>query len=100
MKERLEEIKTEGKGPVGRLGSDPDKIGPGRPGGQAVKRARSTAVAWASPVRISGAHRCTAWHAILWQHPIQIGGRWARMLARGQSSSAKKEEDWQMLAQG
>ena len=33
MKERLEEIKTEGKGPVGRLGSDPDKIGLGRPGG-------------------------------------------------------------------
>ena len=33
----------------------------------------------------------TAWHAMLWQAShIQSRGRWARMLAQGQSSSAKR----------
>ena len=33
----------------------------------------------------------TVWHAMLWQAShIESRGRWARMLAQGQSSSAKK----------
>ena len=43
----------------------------------------------------------TACQAMLWQAShIYSRGRWAQMLAQGQSSS-EKEEDWQqMLAQG
>ena len=79
----------------------------GQSSGAAVKFARSILVAKGSPVWIPGADLCTACQAMLWwvSH-IQSRGRWAWMLAQGQSSSAKekkrkKEEAWlQILAQG
>ena len=68
-----------------------------------VKLAHCTSVARGSPVRIPGVNISTACGAMLWQasHILKESrGRWARMLAQGQSSSAKRGGWWQMLAQG
>ena len=44
-----------------------------------------------SQVLIPGVDLCAAYQAMLWQgSQIKNGGRWARMLAQGQSSSAKR----------
>ena len=61
------------------------------PSSAADKFARSALAAWGSPVQILGADLCTACQAMLWQAShIQSRGRWAQMLAQGQSSSAKR----------
>ena len=63
----------------------------GLPGGAVVKFTRSALVAQGSPVQILGAYRCTAYQAMLWQAShIESRGRWAWVLAQGQSSSAKR----------
>ena len=57
------------------------------PGGTAVKFARFQG----SLVWILGAYLRTAYQAMLWQAShIDNRGRWAWMLAQGQSSSAKR----------
>ena len=63
----------------------------GRPCGGAVKCARSVAATWDSQVLIPGVHRCTTCQAMLWRHPMWSRGRWAQMLAQGQSSLDKRE---------
>ena len=56
-----------------------------------VKCASSASAAQGSLVRTLGADLCTACQAMLWQASyIQSRGRWAWMLAQGQSSSAKR----------
>ena len=70
------------------------------PVAQAVKCTRSAAAARGSLVRIPGAHQRTALagHAVAASHI-----KWRRMgtdVSPGPSSSAKKEEDWRLLAQG
>ena len=41
---------------------------------------------------VPGCGHGTAWHTILWwMSHIESRGRWARMLAQGQASSAKRE---------
>ena len=63
----------------------------GQLGGAAVKFARSASVARGLPVRILGADLHTACQAMLWlASHIESRGRWARMLAQGQSSLAKR----------
>src|SRR3712207_2934236 len=63
----------------------------GQPGGTAVKFARSASAALGSLVRILGVDLRTAWQAMLCQAShIKSRGRWAWMLAQGQSSSAKR----------
>ena len=41
----------------------------GQPGGAAVRFAHSSSAAWGSPVQIPGVDLCTAYQAMLWQHP-------------------------------
>ena len=63
----------------------------GWPGSIAVRFVSSTLVARVSLVWILGADLHIAYQAMLWQaSPMQNRGRWAQLLARGQSSSAKK----------
>ena len=61
------------------------------PGGAAVKFTRSTSAAWGLLVQIPGVDMSTACQVMLWQSShISSRGRWARMLAQGQTSSAKR----------
>ena len=63
----------------------------GLPGGTVVNFAHSTSMAWGSAVRILGVDLHTTCQALLWQAShIESKGRWAWMLAQGQSSSAKR----------
>ena len=63
----------------------------GWPSGTAVKFARSVSATQGSPVWIRSMDLCTAYQAMLWQAShMENGGRWAQMLAQGQSSSAKR----------
>ena len=63
----------------------------GRPSDAVVKFACSALAAQASLVWIPGANLCTTCQAVLWKvSHIQSRGKWARMLAQGQSSSAKR----------
>ena len=56
-----------------------------------VRFTRSASVAWGLPVWMPGADLRTAPQAMLYQAShIQSRGRWARMSAQGQSSSAKR----------
>ena len=50
----------------------------------------STSVARGLLVWIPGADLCTAIKPCCGRHPTKIRGRWAQMLAQGQSSSAKR----------
>ena len=63
----------------------------GRPGGKAVKCTHSASAARSSPVRMSGADMVPLGVPCCGRHPtIKSRGRWARMLAQGQSSSAQR----------
>ena len=64
----------------------------GRPGAVAVKFARSASVARGSWVQILGMDLRDIYQAILWQHPTYNRGRLAQMLAQGQSSSQKQQQ--------
>ena len=69
-----------------------NKANRGQPGGTVVKGAHSASVARGSPVHIQGADMAPCGKkAMLWQAShVYSGGRWAWMLAQGQSSSAKR----------
>ena len=70
-----------------------EDIGQGQLGGTVVKYARSALAARGLLVWILGADLHTTCQAMLWQAShIQSRGRWAWMLAQGQSSSAKRGE--------
>ena len=63
----------------------------GWPCGAAVKFTHSALAASGLPVQIQGADLCTTCQAMLWQAScIYSRGRWAWILAQGQSSLAKK----------
>ena len=62
-----------------------------RPSGAAVKYAHSALVAQGSPVQIPGAAMAPVIKPCCGRHPTyKSRGRWAQMLAQGQSSSAKR----------
>ena len=63
----------------------------GQPGGAAVKFSCSASAVWGLPVRILGEDLRTVQQAMLWQAShTKSRGRWAWMLAHGQSSLAKR----------
>ena len=64
----------------------------GRPGGAAVKCARSAWAAWGSLVQIPGADMALLGKPCCGRRPTykKSTGRWAWMLAQGQSSSTKR----------
>ena len=66
----------------------------GWPGGVVVKVMCSASAAWSSWVWILGADLtyCLSSHAVP-VSAVQSGGRWAQMLAQGQSSSPKQKKD-------